>query len=105
MADAAAPAAEEAAGEDKKEKKDEFHVPLEAIAPIAAPLAGKKLSKKLFKTVKKGELSFPLSPLPFRLTPARPRGDQTNKPAKPSSSSIICSLLVILRARSWPAMV
>ena len=84
MADAAAPAAEEAAaGEDKKEKKDEFHVPLEAIAPIAAPLAGKKLSKKLFKTVKKGELSFPLSPLPLRLTFARPRVYRTHEPASP----------------------
>lgn len=47
----------------KKEKseKEEFHVPVDAIAPIAAPLAGKKLSKKLFKTVKKG------APEPFTL--------------------------------------
>jgi H/ACA ribonucleoprotein complex subunit 2 len=48
-------------GGDKKEKKekDEFHVPIDAIAPIAAPLAGKKLSKKLFKTVKKGSSLLP----------------------------------------------
>lgn len=56
-ADEAAPAdvdAEAPAAKKEKKEKDEFHVPLEAIAPIAAPLAGKKLSKKLFKTVKKG---------------------------------------------------
>jgi H/ACA ribonucleoprotein complex subunit 2 len=48
-----APSPEKKSKKDKSEK-EEFHVPLDAIAPIAAPLAGKKLSKKLFKTVKKG---------------------------------------------------
>lgn len=53
MEDVEAPA--EAEGTKKSSKdKEEFYVPIDAIAPIAAPLAGKKLSKKLFKTVKKG---------------------------------------------------
>jgi ribosomal protein L7Ae-like RNA K-turn-binding protein len=34
-------------------RQPEFHVPLEAISPIASPLASKKLSKKLFRTVKR----------------------------------------------------
>jgi len=54
----------------------EFHVPLDAISPIASPLAPPKLQKKLFKTVKRSSKARQLKRGVKEVVKALRKGDQ-----------------------------
>jgi len=56
--------------------QSEFHVPADAISPIATPLAPPKLQKKIFKTVKKSSKARQLKRGVKEVVKAIRKGDQ-----------------------------
>lgn len=57
-------------------RQAEFHVPLDAISPIASPIAPPKLQKKLFKTVKRSSKARQLKRGVKEVVKALRKGDQ-----------------------------